>query len=70
MFKAYWGVLKVHWRVLKVHLGVSIGVILAHFKGFWVLRRKHSTLRSNFLEFLKKCKKRGILMGVGIKSYH
>jgi len=54
-------VLKVHLGVSKVHLGVSIGVILACFRGFWVLRRKPASLLSEFIGFLKSGKRGGIL---------
>ena len=57
--KVYLGVLVVHLGVSKVHLGVSIGVILTHFKGFWVLRRKLSSLKGKFSGFLKTAKRGG-----------
>jgi len=67
MLKVYSGVLKVNYGVLEahlgvseVHLGVSIGVILAHFSGFWVLRGEGEYLRSGFWGFLKSAKMGGI----------
>ena len=56
VLKVHLGVSKVHLGVLKVHLGVSIGVILACFKGFCVLRRKLPSLLSEFSGITKSGK--------------
>ena len=60
VLEVHLGVSEVHLGVSEVHLGVSIGVILACFSGFWVLRRKLSSLLSKFSGFLKNRKNRRI----------
>ena len=63
------GVLLNDLGVLLNDLGVLLRAFLTHFRGFWVLRGKDTSLRSGFFGFLKKWEKGGIWICEGFNSF-